>query len=182
MLVGRAPIIFSLKFSLRRGQKNYRVSEHHGRQYNGSWFSLLACPPADRKQFFQGKPCWDDICDAIFSSIYKLYCGCTRLSKNIHMLNLEHSCAFSVQDWYNFTISFPKLRTMRFKPYCYNCLQIDNNFNGMQFEGRCLEKQRREIPDLTSVVHEVAGIIGLLAFLSILYLLRIIRQEIAHYK
>ena len=69
----------------------------------------------------------------------------------------------------------PNLEYMKFEPYCPNCLKIDDSFNDIKIEGRCLEKKR---DDLESIIHEIAGIIYLLIFMSVLYCIRFIRKEI----
>jgi hypothetical protein len=100
------------------------------------------------------------------------------LSRQIRSLNLKNSCNFNVAKWKNFTNDFPSLEKIKFDTFCPNCLKIDEYFQGLSIEGRCLERGHPPNLDLSSITSEIAGIISLLVFLSILYLIRFIRKEI----
>jgi hypothetical protein len=103
------------------------------------------------------------------------------ISRQVRSLNLVDNCNFPINSWQNFTREFSHLQKIKFDPFCHNCLKIDDFFNGMNIEGRCIEKDHSNNMDLKSIVHEIAGIISLLIFLSILYLIRFIRKEILRY-
>lgn len=102
-----------------------------------------------------------------------------KLPHNIKYLNLTNSCNFNVKDWTDFCAALPDLEIIKFKPYCHNCLVIDQNFGNLKIEGRCLErKPLGGSMDLSTIVNEVAGCLAFLIFLTILYLIKFIKKEI----
>lgn len=105
-----------------------------------------------------------------------------RLKREVIALSLKNSCNLEIDDWNNFTHTLPNLHTLSFDPYCPNCLKIDENFDRkLQVQGRCLEKPSFKSVDLSEITKEIAACLAFLILLTILYIVKFVKQEIAHF-
>lgn len=102
------------------------------------------------------------------------------LSRNVRSVLLKNCCDFQINDWKNFTSEFPELDFIKFDPSCKDCLKIDENFNGMRIDGRCLESDMkcRHREQLSTISNEIASLLVLVIMLTFLYLIRFIKYEI----
>jgi len=79
------------------------------------------------------------------------------LKREVRSISLKNSCNLEIEDWNNFSNTLPNLHTIRFDPYCSNCLKIDENFNKkLHVQGRCLEKPLKSV-DLSAITNEIAA-------------------------
>lgn len=113
----------------------------------------------------------------------KSFNTCRNLSRNLRSIFLNNSCDFSVGDWRNFSACFPKLERMKFFPECKNCLKIDESFPKIKVEGRCLENDPtcKHKEDLKTISNEIISCFILLLTLTVLYIIRFIKNEILQY-
>jgi len=103
------------------------------------------------------------------------------LKREVRSLSLKNSCNLEIDDWENFTNTQPNLQTLNFDPYCANCLKIDENFDrNLHVQGRCLEKRLKSV-DLSEITNQIAAAcLTFLILLTILYIIKFVKQEIIH--
>jgi len=102
------------------------------------------------------------------------------LKREVRSLSLKNSCNLEIDDWNNFSNTLPNLHSMNFDPYCPNCLKIDENFNKkLHVHGRCLEKPVKSV-DLSEITNEIAACLAFLILLTILYIIKFVKQELIH--
>jgi len=113
------------------------------------------------------------------ATCYDLSCY-TNLKRSIRSLELKNSCDFQVNDWVNFSPTFPELEQMKFTPICKSCLHTDDHISqNLKIEGRCLTKNAK-FPNLTEIKNELAACLFFIILLTMMYLMRFIKNEIFH--
>jgi len=94
-------------------------------------------------------------------------------------LKLTNSCSLSVDSWKYFHTHLPNLSQIQFKPYCRNCLELGNYFNSLEIDGRCVEKPHdKQRIDLNQITNEIAACLAFLILLTIMYLIKFIKNEL----